>query len=333
MHYGAMRGPFLLDRDSGVLYHACTDWSKRGPHLRIFLFIIFLLAVLPVTAHAETKVITAEGSYVMGDGETIVLAEARALQQAKRQAVEQAGSYISSYSKTRNFDLTADEVEGISAGVLTTEVLEKKRTLIGDALQVYVKIKATVTTDKVLELVAQIRSKGTDYDQLVRNYKDMQTQYGQLSAQIDSLKQQLAQADTDEKKRPILFRLTTAERRYLARTFYDEIVKDLVTPIQTQIQWLSEVIELDPTYSEAWRTRASMYMVTEDCAKAIVDATEAIRYNRSDDSSYALRGYCYAKEGHFQDAIRDMNESIRLNPTYVHLKDRRYINEKFGYYD
>lgn len=43
---------------------------------------LFLL-VVPLVAHAETKILTAESTYTMGDGETPSFAEAMALQKAK----------------------------------------------------------------------------------------------------------------------------------------------------------------------------------------------------------------------------------------------------------
>jgi len=50
------------------------------------------LLLLPSFALAETKEIISEGTYNMGDGETPTVAESRALLQAKRTAVEEAGT-------------------------------------------------------------------------------------------------------------------------------------------------------------------------------------------------------------------------------------------------
>ncbi|MBI5874323.1 MAG: hypothetical protein HZB81_00475 [Deltaproteobacteria bacterium] len=58
----------------------------------IFIFLF------PALSHAQAKEIIAEGAYNMGDGETPTVAEERALVQAKRVALEQAGTYVESYS-------------------------------------------------------------------------------------------------------------------------------------------------------------------------------------------------------------------------------------------
>ena len=126
--------------------------------LLLILASLFTL-VVPLLVHAETKVLTAEATYLMGDGETPSFAEAMALQKAKQMALEQAGTYVESYSKVQNYNLTTEEIQTIAGGVLQVEVLNKSRTLIGDGLQFYVKIKATVTTDKMAELAQRLKGK------------------------------------------------------------------------------------------------------------------------------------------------------------------------------
>ena len=53
----------------------------------------------------QTKEIVSEGTYNMGDGETPSVAESRALLKAKQIALEQAGTYVESYSKIKNITL------------------------------------------------------------------------------------------------------------------------------------------------------------------------------------------------------------------------------------
>ncbi|MBM2838607.1 MAG: exported protein of unknown function [Deltaproteobacteria bacterium] len=120
-------------------------------------FIAALLLLLPSFSHAETKEIVAEGTYNMGDGETPTVAESRALLQAKRTAVEEAGTYVESYSKTKNFQLTADEIQVLASGIMEVEVLEKKRTVFGDGFNFWIKIKAKVSTDKFKRLMTRAR--------------------------------------------------------------------------------------------------------------------------------------------------------------------------------
>src|SRR5213594_2974982 len=128
-----------------------------------FFTLVGLLLALPLS-HAETKVIRAEASYIMGDGESPSFAEAQVLQRAKQTALEQAGTYVETYTKIHNYDLTTEEIQTLAGGVLEVKVLEKTRTLVGDGLQFYIKIKATVTTDKMEELARRIKGKNIAED-------------------------------------------------------------------------------------------------------------------------------------------------------------------------
>jgi hypothetical protein len=112
------------------------NWCKqKGGFMktlgRLFAITLFLLSI---PAFAEFKEIISEGTYNMGDGETPSVAESRALLQAKRVAVEKAGTYIESYSKVKNFQLTHEEIQVLASGIIEVTILDKKRTVVGDGI-------------------------------------------------------------------------------------------------------------------------------------------------------------------------------------------------------
>jgi hypothetical protein len=150
----------------------------------LFHFLLVAL-LLPSLAQAEIKVITAEASYTMGDGESPTFAEAQVLQKAKQAALEQAGTYVEAYTKTHNYDLTTEEIQSLAGGVLSVEVLEKTRTLVGEGVRFYTKIKATVTTDKMEVLARRSKDKNVtegyekiqnEYDEYVKLKQAVETQ-------------------------------------------------------------------------------------------------------------------------------------------------------------
>ena len=64
------------------------------------LLLALLLAVGQVCFAADnTATIVADGTYIMGDGETATAAELRAFENAKRSAIEQAGVFSSHISR------------------------------------------------------------------------------------------------------------------------------------------------------------------------------------------------------------------------------------------
>ena len=180
----------------------------RSPHLFLVLPILFILAS-PLSIHAETKVLTAEATYTMGDGETPSFAEAMALQKAKQMALEQAGTYVESYTKVQNYQLTTDEIQTIAGGVLQVEVLERKRELIGDGMRHYVKIKAIVITDRVAELAQRIKGKN-----VAEEYKKLQEDYAKLSNEIETWKQLVAKAPVGPEREKALDQIRDREKAF-----------------------------------------------------------------------------------------------------------------------
>ncbi len=178
-------------------------------HFSFLSLTIFLILLIPLTTHAETKVLTAEATYTMGDGETPSFAEAMALQKAKQMALEQAGTYVESYTKVQNYQLTADEIQTIAGGVLQVEVLEKKRELIGDGLRHYVKIKATVTTDKIADLAQRIKGKS-----VAEEYKQLQEEYVRLNKEIETWKQLIAKTPPGPERDKALDQIRTQEKAF-----------------------------------------------------------------------------------------------------------------------
>ena len=113
----------------------------------IVLMFIMLIAFSPFV-HAET--IIAEGSYTMSDSETPEDARQQAINNAQRNAMEQAGTYIMSYSASHNGKLTHDDIQSIAAGVIKTTILDEHRTMHDNVITFYAKISADIDT-KVID--------------------------------------------------------------------------------------------------------------------------------------------------------------------------------------
>lgn len=126
---------------------------KNGRAWIILLFLVLFCLLLPLPIYAQSVEIIAEGTYQMGDNDTPSIAEERALLKAKRNALEQAGTYITSSTSVKNLQVTEDNLLALSAGVLKVSIIDTQRTQIGNGMEVKIKIKALVETDKLQELI------------------------------------------------------------------------------------------------------------------------------------------------------------------------------------
>jgi ankyrin repeat protein len=176
--------------------------------LVVFILVIAAVPIVPLCL-AETKVITSDASYTMGDGESPSFAEAQVLQKAKQAALEQAGTYVEAYTKIQNYDLTKDEIQTLAGGVLTVEVIERTRTMVGDGLRFYIKIKATVTTDKMEELAQRIKGKN-----VAQEYTKLQSEYAQLSRELEIWKQAAIEVKAGAKREAALERIQESEMNF-----------------------------------------------------------------------------------------------------------------------
>jgi hypothetical protein len=183
--------------------------ATSSRHSSLLSLIFFLSFLSPLTIYAETKVLTAEATYTMGDGETPSFAEAMALQKAKQMALEQAGTYVESYTRVQNYQLTADEIQTIAGGVLQVEILAKKRELIGDGMRHYVKIKATVTTDRIADLAQRVKNKN-----VAEKYKELQEDYARLAKEIDYWKQLASKTPSGPEHEAALDKIREREKAF-----------------------------------------------------------------------------------------------------------------------
>lgn len=256
---------------ASVLMH--VPFSARW-NMRHMITAVALLLCLPAAGFSETKEIIAEGTYHMGDGETPNVAESRALLQAKRVAVEQAGTYVESYSKVKNLQLTEDEIQVLASGLMEVTVLDKKRSIAGDGFNFSVKIRAIVHPDKMEEMAKRVKEKSA-----VGDYKTVQEAYDKSQKEIEVLKHQLAQAKNEQEKSRVESKITDVERSFQAN------------------EWLEKG-------EQAW---------LNDQTDTAIDAyTKAIGLRPNHAKAYYLRGAAYNAKKQYEQGMRDFRNACQL---------------------
>lgn len=86
---------------------------------------------------------------------------------------------------------------------------------------------------------------------------------------------------------------------------------------QKAIEYLSNAIELQPDYANAYILRGIAYDDLYQYQRAIEDFNKFIRLNPEKADGYFLRGTVYGKGlDQYQRAIEDFNKAIHLNPDF-----------------
>jgi len=125
---------------------------------------VVILCVLPIAiANAEIKIFEKEVEEVVGRDQSQEQVEAFALQKAKRLAVEDAGTYISSLSVVQNYQLTKYETTALASGVVQAKIVGTPSAEVKDgAVHIRVKSRIQVDTSVLDRQIEEIlKEKGT----------------------------------------------------------------------------------------------------------------------------------------------------------------------------
>lgn len=127
---------------------------------KIFIFVLMVISLLTAPALAAEKLISATGMYIAGASESLNDAKHNALNDAMRQATEQAGVLVNSYSKTHNMELTDDEVTVVATKIIKVTKKRYDVVLLSDSeIKVTAYIDAIVNTESINEDIVELKNK------------------------------------------------------------------------------------------------------------------------------------------------------------------------------
>ena len=176
-------------------------------NFRLFLCIFVLISLFFVSpAFAEVKVFEQEVEEAVSRGQSQEQVEAFALQKAKRLAVEEAGTYISSLTVVKNYQLQKDEVTALASGIVQAKVVGIPSVVIKNGV-IHVTVKAKITVDTaVLDQQIQeiMKEKGTlkKLEEAQKNVRELENKLANLkSSEVKHLEELNAQALALERER------------------------------------------------------------------------------------------------------------------------------------
>ena len=297
-----------------------------------WLLITALLLSAPAFAE-NVKVVVAEASYVMGDADTLAGAEENTLLRAKRKAVEEAGVYIEALSQDietssggKTLRLNSLGVRTLAAAVTEVETLEKRRSLDGERLAFYVKIRATVHLDTLEQAIKRLQSE----EQLAEHHRQLQTENKQLKTQLDQLRKQL-QESTSHHKEPT----NVLRTRRTASEFVRSAMQTKSLP--EKIDLASQAIAADDRHVDAYVVRGQTYLRVTSLAfskkskraelngyveQAISDFDRALTLDPSSTWALLGRGDAFTWQRKMQEAAQDYERILQLDPLFDIARQR-----------
>jgi tetratricopeptide (TPR) repeat protein len=75
--------------------------------------------------------------------------------------------------------------------------------------------------------------------------------------------------------------------------------------------------------------RAQSYIGKQEFKKAVADAAQAIRFDRSLVIGYNTRGVAFARMADFRNAILDFDAALKLDPRFIAAQRNRALAERY----
>ena len=302
---------------------------RKTIHLTGVILLVFSLfiSLLPRASFGEILTIKHTVKQTFGGGQSPDDARISAMAKAKREALEQAGTYIESLTVVKNSQVEKDEILALAAGVLKAEVVSQKNYASDDAFGIETIVNVIVDTSVLEERVKKQLQDRSHLTQL----KDTQKREEKLLQKVVQLEEEnrkltAAKQSTEKLKKEFKQAsdgLTAVDLVNKALSLYDG---DKMADPQKAIEYLSKAIKLQPDSNDsnfAYYNRGVVYTNLKQYQRAIEDYNAAIRLMPNDYESYNNRGGAYSNLGQYQRAIEDYDEAIRLKSDFAAAYNNR----------
>jgi tetratricopeptide (TPR) repeat protein len=151
---------------------------------------IFMLSAAAVVA--EIKSLIEEYTYQASELDSKASARAIALEQVKRQLLEEIGTYVESTTVVQDSQIDKDEIKTLSAGVVQTKVLDEK----WDGKEYWLKAQVSADPDEVAASIDKLRNDQQLADELAQTQAEKEDALNE----VERLKAELAQSNADKEK-------------------------------------------------------------------------------------------------------------------------------------
>ena len=272
-------------------------------------------------AHAEVKTYEDVGEYPMPEDGTPSDAKSKAKMYAERNALEQAGVFVSSRTEVVNNVLTRDEIETFTAGILKIIDVQYEAIPLNDR-NGYIKyratVKATVDTDILTNAINQwMHLSPEERQKRVEQNNQQKKIIDELQKRIEELEKKTVNSNSEEEAKNSYDKANA----YAAHNAWDKAVESYTKAIE---------LGADPIVTEVYKWRGKAYYKLKEYNKAIEDYNKELEVNPSDGVAYRFRGFAYERLGEYEKAITDYNKSLQYFKSEYTYADLAYAYEKLG---
>ncbi|OQY18732.1 MAG: hypothetical protein B6I36_06250 [Desulfobacteraceae bacterium 4572_35.1] len=281
----------------------------------VYLLMIILSA--PTTLLAENKVFERQVDQPFAGNQSPQDAYVAAVARAKSEVLDMAGTYIESLSVVKNSVLTQDEAVALAAGILKTEVIERKNYATSKTFGLILRTKIEVDTSILQQRVAKLINDRT----LLRKYNELQQRERELLARINKLEQQnhaqtgaLSQRQAGIQFAQLSAALTASQWHKKAIELWSN---GSYSDPNKAIEFINQALALDPDNNTLYNARAVAKLNLNQYDAAIKDLSHALTIAPNYADAHNNLGSLYFKRHKYQQAITEYSKAINQQPDFV----------------
>jgi tetratricopeptide (TPR) repeat protein len=286
---------------------------------RIVIYIVVLGVCFSSIAFADPVVVNSKGKYVMGDLDSKKDARSLALMEAKRHALERAGTYLESRSEVKNYELDKDQINSLAAGIISVEILNEDWKMSGENLMLTISIRAMIDTSNLDKHINELK----EDDDRVEEFKQLQAQLATLQKELAALKSQKTvsvpepKKELEQKHTNLIKELTAIE--YLEKANVEKSKKNW----KEALVIYEKAIAVNPDMSEAHIGRAIALAKTGNKRDALTTIDYAILTSPDNARAHAVKAWIMMKMKKYENALNSINRAIQLNNNFPKFFMRR----------
>ena len=286
----------------------------------LFLMIFFFSSLVL----AEPVVVTCEGKYEMGDMDSKKDARTLALMEAKRVAMEKAGTYLESSSEVKNYELTKDQINSLASGIMSVEILKEDWKMSGENLMLTIIIRAKIDISNLKERISALK----EDKESVEEFKKVQEQLATLQKELNELKTQRAEQISSGKgetsKKEFKQKHKNIVNELTALEYLEKANADLASRRWSEaMAGYSQVLSANPKMADAYVGQAISLLRMGNPRKALKKIDYALKITPSWARAHAIKALILTDLQRYALAMDSVNKAIRINPRSSKLYYRR----------
>lgn len=282
--------------------------------------ILLLIASLFMTSTANAEIRTYEGfgEYVMSDFETPEIAKQRAKQRAEQSAQEQAGVFIKSNTRVKNYQVQEDEIEVMTAGIMKVHSVNYDKRIDESGFIFTAKVLVDIDTDEVDNWLKKNAAEKSD---LIEQNRALKNSIAEQEKQLAELKARLAEAEKNNSinyspqvREEISQEFTRSDNNFLSNKYLEEgNIFYARQDYRNAIDSYTKSLNLNPQNVAAYIYRGSAFGSTQNYFYAEQDYRRALQLDGQNVNAQIGLALVYYYTRDYRAAISSLNEALQLN--------------------